>query len=208
MPFSQILPGWSLWLVPPPDSKVNSVLARLISTTLPAILPQLGSVPDFAPHVTLTSLIDPSIITPDPQTWLDNLKLTHCEDVRIRFNNLVTEQKFFKRLFIRCEKDPGLFCIAKACRKWGVAGGDHAKAGKWLIAEYDPHCSLMYSDKEVTDEMMETVRRKASAGIALMKEGTKFIEEQPCVGWIGGEIWLVPTDKKIEEWEPIARRKV
>lgn len=200
--------GWSLWLVPPPNSKVEQVLAKLICTSIPTILPQFGPVPDFAPHVTLTSLIDPSTITPDPQTWLDGLRLTHCEDVRIRFNSLVTEPKFFKRLFIRCEKDAGLLCVAKACRKWGVEGGDHAKAGKWLIAEYDPHCSLMYSDKEVTKEMMEVVRRKASEGIALMDEGAKFIEEKPCVGWVGGEIWLVPTDKKIEEWKPVARRKV
>lgn len=163
--------------------------------------------PDFAPHVTLTSFIEPSTVGSDPQKWLDELEFKHSEDVRIRFLTLVSEDKFFKRLFIRCEKDPGLFSIAKASRKWGVEGGDHSKAGKWLNAEYDPHCSLMYSDKHVTEEMMQEVKKKCG-GLALMEDGAKDLETEPCVGWVGGEIWLVPTDRKIGEWKPIATRKV
>jgi 2',3'-cyclic-nucleotide 3'-phosphodiesterase len=129
-------------LVPNENSKVWHTLSYAITETIPSILPEHKPV-DFFPHVTITSEILPSTVGDDPQVWLDNLELKHCEDVRIRFQKLVTEDKFFKRLFIRCEKDPGLFCVAKACRKWAVEGGDHSKAGKWLNGNYDPHCSLM-----------------------------------------------------------------
>ena len=194
--------------MPPPNSKAYAATSNAISNTMPTILPDLKPLPDFAPHVTLTSEVPPSLVESDPQKWLDELELKHCEDVHVRFKSLVTEDKFFKRLFIRCEKDPGLFCVAKSCRKWGVEGGDHAKAGKWLNGSYDPHCSLMYSGATVSDDMMDLVKRRCD-GIALEETGAKNIEEEPVIGWIGGEIWLVPTEgRDIKDWKPVARRKV
>lgn len=43
------------------------------------------------------------------------------------------------------------------------------------------------SSKEVTPETIELVKRKCS-GIALSETGAKYIEEEPCIGWVGGEI--------------------
>lgn len=28
------------------------------------------------------------------------------------------------------------------------------------------------------------------------------------LGWTGGEVWLVPTEREVKEWLPIARRKL
>lgn len=43
----------------------------------------------------------------------------------------------------------------------------------------------------------EVVRR---AGVALGGEG------EGVGGWEGGVVWLVPTDRSIDEWKPMATR--
>lgn len=37
-------------------------------------------------------------------------------------------------------------------------------------------------------------------------EDGKLGAEGTMSGWSGGRIWLVATDKAIEEWEPVAER--
>jgi hypothetical protein len=52
------------------------------------------------------------------------------------------------------------------------------------------------------------VHRKCS-GIALSETGAKHIEEEPCIGWVGGVLWLVPTEgREIKDWKPVAKRNV
>jgi len=96
--------------------------------------------PSFAPHITLTSNIDPSGIA-DPQNWLNNLQLGSTPSVQ--FQSLVSEDKFFKKLFIRCRKEARLLELAMRCRAASVESGDQAVAERWVETEYDPHCSLM-----------------------------------------------------------------
>lgn len=50
---------------------------------------------------------------------------------------------------------------------------------------------------------MEVVRR------AVEEAGVKIGEgEEGASGWEGGVVWLVPTDKPIGEWKPIAVREL
>ena len=50
------------------------------------------------------------------------------------------------------------------------------------------------------EERMEVVRRAVGeAGVKLGEEGS---------GWEGGVVWLVPTDREIKEWKPIAVREL
>lgn len=51
------------------------------------------------------------------------------------------------------------------------------------------------SQRQAVEEMVK------STGVALNGEGEMS-------GWSGGEVWLVPTDKAIEDWKPIAVRKL
>lgn len=48
---------------------------------------------------------------------------------------------------------------------------------------------------------MEVVRRAVEeAGVKIGGEGAS--------GWEGGVVWLVPTDRPIGEWKPIAVREL
>lgn len=47
---------------------------------------------------------------------------------------------------------------------------------------------------------MEVVRRAVEeAGVKVGEEGS---------GWVGGVVWLVPTDRPIGQWKPIAVREL
>ena len=44
------------------------------------------------------------------------------------------------------------------------------------------------------------------AGISLGDDTPTLGDENGWGGWEGGVVWLVPTDKPISEWSPIATR--
>lgn len=47
------------------------------------------------------------------------------------------------------------------------------------------------------------------AGVRLPADGSGGTEEgDSWEGWDGGVVWLVPTDKPIAEWKPIATREL
>lgn len=134
--------GSSLWLVPPKGSTITSKLQELISSDVPRIFQDV-SPPDFAPHITLTSEIDPSLYGNDPQAWLDSLDLSE-KHVHIRFLVVDTEAVFFRKCTLRVDKTfSDLDLIASESRRVGVLGGDAAAADDWTGMEYEPHCSLM-----------------------------------------------------------------
>jgi len=45
-------------------------------------------------------------------------------------------------------------------------------------------------------------------GMGFVFEDGKLGAEGIMSGWSGGRIWLVSTDKTIDEWEPVAERIV
>ncbi|KAK1836781.1 putative cyclic phosphodiesterase [Podospora conica] len=195
------MPGSSLWLLPPPTSPLHRTLTTLITTTLPTLLPLEStsatlSPSFFAPHLTLTSNIPPSVYTSSPQAWLDSLPLP---SVRIRLTDLCTHDVFFRRCFLQVARERGVEELAAVARKWGVEGGDEERVRGWLEG-YGPHVSLMYGSVPMDEERMGVVRKAVEeAGVALGEEGS---------GWEGGVVWLVPTDRPIGEWKPIAVREL
>lgn len=62
----------------------------------------------------------------------------------------------------------------------------------------------------IKDEVLKEVAK------AVREAGIKLSEESPdgtgegsgWDGWDGGVVWLVPTDKPIAEWKPIATREL
>ncbi|KXX77779.1 hypothetical protein MMYC01_204806 [Madurella mycetomatis] len=188
------MPGSSLWLLPPPAHPLHAALTALITSTLPARFPrESASSPSvsphfFPPHVTLTSEVEPSRYSADPQAWLDRMVgrwLAGDGDshvVKVRFGEIATQDVFFRRCFIRV----GFEGVR------GLAG--LARDGDVPIAD------------EVLHEVTRVVRE---AGIRLPKAGSDGIEEgNSWNGWDGGVVWLVPTDKPIAEWKPIATREL
>ncbi|KAI9655282.1 MAG: hypothetical protein M1821_005429 [Bathelium mastoideum] len=194
----------SLWLVPPADAPIAKQLSELIAVAIPAHFAHLTP-PQFAPHITLTSEIDPQSYGNEPQEWLNQqISVSPASQPPVIFETLDTEQPFFRKLTIRVEKHPLLTELARACRAVGVAK-DQSVAQKWVEDEYRPHCSLMYADTSISQQKLGEVK------IALEDVQIKFKDtEQPRAGsiggWVGGTVWLVPTDRDISMWQPIATR--
>ncbi|KAI6817107.1 hypothetical protein KC340_g14791 [Hortaea werneckii] len=228
--------GSSLWLVPPEDSALYRTCHRLITRQIPSLFP--GAVPPppvFSPHVTLTPDTVPSGLleqeqqeqgrerrqsTPsstDPaisaQSWLDELVLpSPTRELRVAIQSVQVEGHFFRKLTMQCEKGAQLCELAATCRAaHGVAGLlDGGKqegaekleeAGKWVRECYRPHLSLMYSD--LPEDEVRIKLDEVNSKISQAKQANP-----DSLTAKGAEIWLVPTYKPIEEWQPIAKREV
>ncbi|KXX81125.1 hypothetical protein MMYC01_204088 [Madurella mycetomatis] len=223
------MPGSSLWLLPPPAHPLHAALTALITSTLPARFPrESASSPSvsphfFPPHVTLTSEVEPSRYSADPQAWLDRMVgrwLAGDGDshvVKVRFGEIATQDVFFRRCFIRVGFErvrawlgwPGMGGLWRC--GWGAMFGEETERWlEWWRREYGPHVSLIYGDVPIADEVLHEVTRVVrEAGIRLPKAGSDGIEEgNSWNGWDGGVVWLVPTDKPIAEWKPIATREL
>jgi len=133
------MPGSSLWLLPPADHPLNDVIPSLIDKTSK----QFNSPHRFLPHVTLTSEISPSKYGSNPQAWLDSLNLPAGQNVKVAFERLGSEDVFFRKLYIKCEKHEGLNQLAKQCRQQVNGFAEEAEASSWAEEQYMPHLSLM-----------------------------------------------------------------
>lgn len=142
------MPGSSLWLVPSPSHPLHAIITKLITDFLPAQFANATPRPPaFAPHLTLTSNIDPAIYGDNPQKWLDSIPFASCSDVKVEFDRVKTEDVYFRRCYIKCEFE-GVKSVAGIARARGVLGedgiGDVTK--KWLSEwkeSFGPHVSLM-----------------------------------------------------------------
>ncbi|CAJ2501890.1 Uu.00g047430.m01.CDS01 [Anthostomella pinea] len=168
------MPGSSLWLVPPPSHPLRDILSTLINMTLPARFPELTRV-SFSPHVTLTSNVPPSRYGDKPLDWLDAVPWPSADEVRVCFGDVRTEDVFFRRCYVKV----GFEGVKK------VAG-----IGRAGDASIDDH---------TLQEIRDVVRE---AGVRL--DGLGSGDREGFGGWEGGEVWLVPTDRPVEGWKPIA----
>jgi 2',3'-cyclic-nucleotide 3'-phosphodiesterase len=133
------MPGSSLWLLPPSDHPLKSILPTLISQTSN----HFNSPHSFIPHITLTSEIPPSLYGSDPQAWLDSLALPEAGDMQVTFEELCSEDVFVRKLYIRCDKTDKLMKLGAMCRQTVGGFEDETKAEKWAKEAYNPHLSLL-----------------------------------------------------------------
>lgn len=191
------MPGSSLWLLPPKSHPLNDILSSLIDQTSS----RFSSPHKFIPHVTLTSEISPSTYSSDPQKWLDSLQLPTPSLVQVRFEKLASEDVFVRKLYIKCNKTEGLEKLAARCRLKVVGFEGEDIATNWAMEKYNPHLSLLYHDCPVVgdEELGRVAELVQKAGVVLGNSGD-------LAGWAGGRIILVPTDKSIDQWNPVAER--
>jgi 2',3'-cyclic-nucleotide 3'-phosphodiesterase len=191
------MPGSSLWLLPPKSHTLGSILSDLIDQTSS----RFDSPHRFIPHVTITSEISPSTYSSDAKAWLDSLKLPSGSTVQVQFEKLASEDVFVRKLYIKCGKAEGLKKLAVACRREVEGFEDESKAERWASDKYNPHLSLLYHDCPPVDEgeLSEVEQLVKKAGVSIVGQGELG-------GWIGGRVVLVPTDKPIDQWIPLAKR--
>jgi len=104
---------------------------------------------------------------------------------------------------IQCVKTDGIKKLAAICRRQVEGFGEDSVASKWANDQYNPHVSLLYHDcHQVGMEGLSEVEQLAR------KAGVDHTGESGHGGWSGGRIVLVPTDKPIAQWIPIASRKL
>ncbi|EAT85717.1 2',3'-cyclic-nucleotide 3'-phosphodiesterase [Parastagonospora nodorum] len=193
------MPGSSLWLLPPKSHRLNSILPTLIDQTSS----HFGSAHRFLPHVTITSEISPSTHSPNPQAWLDSLEISSGDKIEVMFEKLASEDVFFRKLYIKCHKTEGLKKLAVLCRREVEGFGEEREAAKWATESYNPHLSLLYHDCPSIDAsgLAEIEKLAQSTGVNLNGQSDLG-------GWSGGRLVLVPTDKSIDQWSPIAEREL
>lgn len=134
------MPGSSLWLLPPESHPVNDKLVSLIKRTAS----HFGSTDLFIPHITLTSdLVEPSSYGTEPQKWIESLDLPAGADVRVAFEKLNSEDVYFRKLYVKCQKNAGLKALATICRRQIANYEDEEIARKWAEDTYNPHVSLL-----------------------------------------------------------------
>ncbi|KAK8016897.1 2- 3 cyclic phosphodiesterase [Apiospora rasikravindrae] len=186
------MPGSSLWLVPPPTHPLHATIAELIERTLPSTFPDLTG-PAFAPHMTLTSGIDPAVYADaGPQAWLDAVPWPRAADVDVRLERVATQDIFFRRCYL----------------KVAFEKGDTAYTSPWFLSscydEVPPGGSNPIDDQKL-DEISKAVEE---AGVSLSSSSRQQEDDASGQrgGWKGGVVWLVPTDRPINEWKPIATR--
>lgn len=134
------MPGSSLWLLPPDVHPLNEKLTSLINRT--AL--HFGSTDLFIPHITLTSdLVQSSGYGTEPQKWIESLDLPAGGDVKIDFGKLSSEDVYFRKLYIKCQKTKGLKALATVCRGQVAEYEDNKTATRWAEETYNPHVSLL-----------------------------------------------------------------
>ncbi len=131
----------SLWLIPPKDSALTKVIHNLINQTLPSSLFPEASLPNFAPHITLTADTVPADLS-NPQEWLQQLSLSHISGLKIAIGELHVGDIFFQKMIQLCGKSEALRALAGTCRRAGT-GEEEAEVEKWIEENYRPHLSLM-----------------------------------------------------------------
>jgi 2',3'-cyclic-nucleotide 3'-phosphodiesterase len=122
--------------------------------------------------------------------------------VQVRFEKLASEDVFVRKLYIQCVKTDELEKLAATCRMKVEGFEKEEKANNWATEQYKPHLSLLYHDCPVVDaEGLSGVRELVQkAGVSLGGSGE-------LAGWVGGRVVLVPTDKPINQWVPVAERQ-
>ncbi|KAH7095679.1 2',3'-cyclic-nucleotide 3'-phosphodiesterase [Paraphoma chrysanthemicola] len=191
------MPGSSLWLLPPKSHPLDKILPKLVEQTSS----HFGSSHSFLPHVTLTSEVSPSTYSAGPQAWLDSLTLPSSDDVQVEFEKLASEDVFFRKLYIKCRKTNGVKKLAQVCREKVAGYEEDGKAETWAEEAYNPHLSLLYHDcPKVEPSDLAPIERLAQ------ESGISFASKGKVRGWTGGRVVLVPTDKPIHQWLPIAER--
>ena len=75
------MPGNSLWLIPPPSHPLTATLQHLITNSLPSLFP--SPVPNFQPHITITSDI-PLSSPAEAQQLLASLALPTSLPVKLK----------------------------------------------------------------------------------------------------------------------------
>ncbi|RYP22121.1 hypothetical protein DL765_001880 [Monosporascus sp. GIB2] len=202
------MPGSSLWLIPPASHPLHGIISDLVSEQLPSSFPDLTG-PTFAPHMTLTSNIPPALYGDAPQEWLDSIPWPAARDVQVRFEDVRTEDTFFRRCYIRVVFE-GVRSIAGLARARGVNGEETigSKTEQWLEewrSAFGPHVSLIYGENPIDEaKLQEIVKLVKSKGVTLAESDSGA--QGGLNGWEGGVVWLVPTDKPVGDWKPIATK--
>ncbi|KAK7739705.1 hypothetical protein SLS53_005674 [Cytospora paraplurivora] len=200
------MPGSSLWLTPPPSHPLYAILTRLIETSVPDHFPhEEPRPPIFSPHLTLTSNIDPGVYGDQPRKWLDSITFPSASGVDVKFEKVKTEDVYYRRCYIKCAFD-GLRDVAAIARARGVEGEVNVgpKTEAWLAEwkeTFGPHVSLLYGDTNIDEGKLKDIEQtvqESGVGLGEASAGN--------TGWKGGVVWLVPTDRDIKDWKPIATR--
>ncbi|KIW06575.1 uncharacterized protein PV09_02294 [Verruconis gallopava] len=203
-------PRYSLWLLPPPGATdINNKLSDLISTKIPSLFPDT-KLPNFAPHITLATGIDESLLGAKAvdgwPAWLNSLDLRSAAGVdepQIIFDGIGVGDTYTKKCYLHVQRTRGLEMLAKRLQMQ-VFGSGEDRAADWVLNGWDPHLSLLYWDGIITATKLEEVKSLFIDG----ELNAIGISGGKCTAWTGGNLQLVNTSQPVEQWSVLAQRRL
>lgn len=78
-----------------------------------------------------------------------------------------------------------------------------------VVADERGLCQFKSGDMKIDETLLREVEaavREAGITLAPLDGGGGGAAPAGFGGWVGGTVWLVPTDARVEDWKPIATR--
>lgn len=214
--------GIALWFVPHTNSPVFDTLQSLI-LSLQTLFPDA---PSFEPHLTITSQLKCQ-----SQDEVNKL-LTSCvaalgaiknnikdgDESIVSFSGVSIGKGYFTKVRLICNDNKYLMGVAQVIREVFVAENPE-DASQWLLQEFQPHVSLVYSDMYHVNQALERVvaqRIEDALDQQLIKSDVAG-ERNQCTwhfghsmkGWgLPGAFKVVRCEGPVEEWEILGSAEV
>ncbi|KAH3679923.1 hypothetical protein WICMUC_000666 [Wickerhamomyces mucosus] len=198
-----ILKGIALWLTPKKGTHISETLNSLSSGLRLLFLDS----PEFEPHITITSQLKVENKN-DVNKILGTCLAALGKDIKLNlyFKALVVNSKnpYFKKVHFAIQRNEYLVGLAMLIRELFVTE-DKESAELWALEQFDPHCSLVYTNLSHFDSAsIKTIKTRVEdllnlSDISINQEDDLFKDLD--IGWNGGMLKIVNCEGNVQDWE-------
>ncbi|SCU79488.1 LADA_0B01002g1_1 [Lachancea dasiensis] len=214
--------GIALWFEPHANSTEHQTLQSLIYS-LQTLFPDA---PAFEPHLTITSQLKCHSVS-DVQQILTSCvaavgairaKVKEDKESLVSFVGAGIGKGYFTKVRLLCYENKYLMGIAQVIRELFVAESPEL-ASQWLLEEFRPHVSLIYSEMYHVNQALERViTQRIEDALDLLLHPNAVAGEQNQKSWSFGSSvsgWGVPgvfkvvrCEGPVQEWEVLGSVEV
>ncbi|SCU81506.1 LAME_0B07404g1_1 [Lachancea meyersii CBS 8951] len=214
--------GVAVWFIPHDGSTVYETLQSLI-LSLQTLFPDA---PAFEPHLTITSQLkcnskeDVQQILTSCMAAFGAIKSSLKDDneTMVSFTGAGIGKGYFTKVRLICAENKYLMGIAQIIRELFVAENAE-EASQWLLEEFQPHVSLVYSDMYHVNQALERViaqRIEDTLDLSLQENAVAGEQNQKSwsfgrrvAGWsLAGTFKVVRCEGPIQQWQVLGSVEV
>lgn len=211
----------ALWFSPSRSSAVHDTLHSLI-LSLQTLFPDAVL---FEPHLTLTSQLncntaqDVETVLTSCVAAVQSIRAKLKDEQLVSFTGVSIGKKYFDKVRLDCPKNRYLCSIAQVMRELYVASSAE-EASNWVLEEFHPHVSLVYSDVYHVDQALSRVlqqRIEDALDLSMYeaphhrREGdqTTWTLDRHLPGWsVPGTFKIVRCEGPVSEWQVLGSADV